>query len=379
MTQVPPPPSLDTILQDCFHGFPKDRLLEQEDAKTVRQTLWDAMISEQRYSLLDYLMVWCEFTREKGEPRFQFTSPDSFVLDVCRYFGLPHNSVVKITRDEMRRLSMDGLRHGLQEHVAFMNAWEQINQGRATPQAARAGSGNTATVHRKTRKLPSTTKPPRKLPNQIGDLVEACWISQPKAAKPPPPVARRRVEASTRPGDKSANDAASEETASSSSSSSVIRGTKRTVRPKVCFDPTDLGRSWSEYGREAKKPRHQLMAKAHKPRKPRPSVLLLDPTKLGTQPGVFEPNSLWKYVRREDGETYIVEVTKGRVSKQGKIEVQWKGYRPTPQRVFAADLQCASQQDLDTFRSKYIAARAKAQEERSRRWKTDRPKSEGWS
>ena len=348
----PPPPTLDSILQDSFHGFPKDRLLQQEDPETVRQSLWDAMMisQQQRFSLLDYMMVWCEFMREKGEPRFSFAthSCDSFVFDVCRYFGLSRASFAKLTRDEMRQLSTEGLGHGLERHVAFMSAWEEQTHNRATT------THQVATINKK-------NKVPRKLPRKNATRTPRKLAA---ATKPTSSVARLplRAEEGKHTRDLSGNDDVSPE--ETQSSPVAERGSRRPVKPKRHFDPTDLGRSWSEYGQERdakKKPRHQLLTTAAKKYSPRSSMLLLDPTKLGTQPGVFEPGSLWKYVRREDGQTYIVEVAKkGKVSKQGKIEVHWKGYRKTstPHRLFAADLQCASPEDLETFQSIYLAARA---------------------
>lgn len=110
-----------------------------------------------------------------------------------------------------------------------------------------------------------------------------------------------------------------------------------------------------------KKPKHnnehELLARRHqrpekKPRRPR---RILHREQRATTLGVDTRNSLWKY--KWEGAVYIVQVTTGKVSPNGNIEIEWKGYRSSKKLVQAQELEIPSDQDFDDFERGLQAAR----------------------
>ena len=152
-----------------------------------------------------------------------------------------------------------------------------------------------------------------------------------------------------------------------------VKRTKRIPKPRQYFVPDKHGAAWSEekpLGKTRRKIEIQRFDPSHydlkggerngKPAKKkskgiRRGELVLNKKNRGRTRGEPFKGSLWKYVKPEDGQTYILEVVNGQVSEQGNVNVLWKGYGKRGERVPASDLKVPTDNDFETFRRNYEA------------------------
>mmetsp|Transcript_31424 Transcript_31424/g.56942 ORF Transcript_31424/g.56942 Transcript_31424/m.56942 type:complete len:426 (+) Transcript_31424:87-1364(+) len=416
--------SLNQILQDHFHEFPRAELLN-EPVDTVRRALWN-LVQNSDLSTVQFVAVWCEYAHAKE-------------VDLNHgeyYFGLDRNVFLTLSKKDLISVSLKALKNCLEQHLEFINLWKeschQINEQGGNEQETekdtgdepresedevasvltRPSSRNTGrkreiptlapgqAVARRSltrkkkhssrkRPLPKSQDEDQSSPRKRGRPGK--YPPQESAAKMPKSLSPRKrcrprknsmsKSSTTKPKDKD-HDAATAiavtrsaknhapDTArlqvSSDDDSPSSRSSKRLIKPRNRFDPCNgNGRLWSEAGQPIRKiPEHALMKKSTGRKR---SNRIFDIAERATKKGVFTPKSLWKYICPNDNKSYIVEIVKNVKGVRGSTaEVAYRGYG-SKCRVAVESLQVPTDKDFDTFEANFLYARQVAKESRSRR------------
>jgi hypothetical protein len=382
-------PSLDQVLDQYLHGFPRQALLN-ENVDTVRENMWRQLVEGKHLSIVQYMVVWWEYACEKQ------LNPDDF------YYGLSNkDALAQLSREAMMSFSLQGLKSGLEQHLSIMNQWEQarrevtdtdINVITGEPpesedEEARAlvsASGSpTRTTARRKRSLPGADDEPEYPPpppkrkrgrprkHPLPEPAEAAR-SHSSATKRKRGRSRKQAATSKQVNGRSparrklsseaavvSPQAQSKSTSSAGDEQESLaerRTRRRATKPKHRFDPcAGHGRYWSEPGQPIRKvPQHALMSPA---KKKKTTERMFDIERRGTTLGDYKPRSLWKYVCPKDNQMYIVEIANGKaISKYGRIEVTWRGYGRTIHRVPVSLLQVPTDKDFQAFEASYRRA-----------------------
>ena len=87
-------PSLNQVLQEHLHGFPRAKLLN-EPVDTVRHA---CLVEISSLTTIQYMAVWCEYARAKE-------------VDLNHgeyYFGLDKNVFVTLSKEDVISVSLQG-------------------------------------------------------------------------------------------------------------------------------------------------------------------------------------------------------------------------------------------------------------------------------
>lgn len=398
-------PSLDQVLIDHLHGFPRQALLA-EAVDSVRENLWKQLVQGNRVSIIQYMAIWCEYLREK----------ELAYCDGLYFYGVTKDIFANFSKEDMMNLSLNGLHNGFEQHLSIMNQWEQACRDENTQnngddaitekedeseEEDPASRSLVPTFPFETRRtsgsrpqrdtLPSTRADevtesppvkrkrgrPRKYPLPGKSEASASPDSsaapkrrrgRPKKRETPSEQGRKQF----RPSKKRRTSSTGRSTAtavvtpprrtrastSSHQQDSSQRSRPRTRRegkPRQRFDPcAGHGRHWSEPKQPIRKvPQHVLMSP---PKKKKTDRMLFNIENRGTKPGDYKPKSLWKYVDPKDNHTYILQIAnKKGVSKDGKIDVILRGYGKKSRKAIASRLEVPTDEDFETFEANYRA------------------------
>jgi hypothetical protein len=418
--------SLNQILQDHFHEFPRAELLN-EPVDTVRHALWN-LVQNSDLSTVQFVAVWCEYAHAK---QVDLNHHGEY------YFGLDKNVFVTLSKKDLISVSLKALKNGLEQHLEFINLWKeschQIHEQDGNEQETEKDTGDepresedevasvstrasSRTIGRirelptlapgqavarrslapkkkhssRKRPLPKSQDEDQSSPRKRGRPQKYPRSPESAAKMPkslsPTKIARPRKNSmskssTTKPEDKD-HDAVTAIAVTpslkthapgtarlqvrSDDDPSSSRSSKRLIKPRNRFDPCNgNGRLWSEAGQPIRKiPEHALMKKSTGRKR---SNRIFDIAERATKKGVFTPKSLWKYICPNDNKSYIVEIVNAKGVRSRTVEVAYRGYG-SKCRVPVESLQVPTDKDFDTFEADFLYARQVAKESRSRRY-----------
>jgi hypothetical protein len=314
-------PTLDQVVDQHLGGFTLEDLLN-EPVESVRKSLWWWLVEYKKMSPVQFMVVWCEYAREKD-----FDPSDYF-------FGLSNKeALAELSKEELECFSRQGLKSDIDQHLRILYEWEEAchkvtgTDDDAINDKTTEGEDNESRVDNETNE-PESPQPQKKKRVQ-GRQRKKPLVEEMNGPKSPQQV------------------------------SVPERRTRGGAKPRRRFDPcAGDGRHWSEPGQ----PKQVTTTPPRKKRK-KTTDRMFDIEKRGTTLGEYKPKSLWKYVAKEEGNrVYIVEIANGKpISKKHTIQVTFRGYGAKPHAVPVASLQVPSDDDFTTFETSYRCALEAAQ------------------